>query len=73
VNFAGFARDAGYAKIYEIAELADFEARIAGILRENGPVFVALKLVAGEPPPQDYTFIHGPAARAAFRAALTRR
>jgi sulfopyruvate decarboxylase subunit beta len=72
VDFAGIARAAGYAKTYEIAELGDFEARIAGLLRETGPVFVDLKLVAGDPPPQDYTFIHGPDARTAFRAALRR-
>jgi len=72
VSFAGLARAAGYAKTYEISDLDDFAARIAGILREDGPVFVDLKLVAGEPPPQDYTFIHGPEARATFRAALKR-
>ena len=58
------------AKTFEIAELGDFEMRIAGILREAGPVLIDLKLEPGEPPPQDYTFIHGPGAREAFRAAL---
>jgi len=72
VDFAGLARAAGYVKTYEIAELGDFETRIAGILREDGPIFVDLKLVAGDPPPQDYTFIHGPEARATFRQALRR-
>jgi hypothetical protein len=40
------------------------------LLGEDGPVFADLKLVPGEPPPQDYTFIHGPEARETFRAAL---
>jgi len=72
VSFAGLARAAGYAKTYEVDELGDFEARIADILGEAGPLFVVLKLVPGEPPPQDYVFIHGAPARAIFRAALRR-
>ncbi|HZT50618.1 MAG TPA: thiamine pyrophosphate-dependent enzyme [Stellaceae bacterium] len=72
VSFAGFARAAGYPKALEISALADFEAKIAGLLKEDGPVFVTLKLVAGDPPPQDYAYIHGAAAREAFRAALKR-
>jgi sulfopyruvate decarboxylase subunit beta len=72
VSFAAFARAAGYPKTYEISEMEAFEAAIAGLLREDGPVFVTLKLVPGEPPPQDYAFIHGAPARDAFRAALRR-
>jgi sulfopyruvate decarboxylase subunit beta len=70
ISFAGMARAAGYPKTYEFAELGAFEAKIADILREEGPVFANLKLVPGEPPPQDYDFIHGKAAREVFRAAL---
>ncbi len=70
VDFVALARAAGYRKTDEIATLDAFEARIGGLLREVGPVFVDLKLVAGEPPPQDYAFIHGAATRAAFKAAL---
>jgi phosphonopyruvate decarboxylase len=72
VSFAGFARAAGYPKTLEISELGDFEAKIAGLLREDGPIFVTLKLEPGDPPPQDYAYIHGAAAREAFRAALRR-
>jgi len=73
VSFAGFARAAGYPRAYEIADIGEFEARIGGLLREEGPVLVDLKLEAGEPPPQDYAFIHGAAARDTFRAAFKRR
>ncbi len=72
VSFSGLARAAGYPRTYEIAELDAFEAQIAELLREEGPTFVDLKLVAGDPPPQDYAFIHGPGARDTFRAALKR-
>jgi sulfopyruvate decarboxylase subunit beta len=70
LSFAGLARAAGYAKTFEFAELAAFEAGIAQVLAAEGPVFATLKLVPGEPPPQDYAFIHGPDARQRFRAAL---
>ena len=40
------------------------------ILAAEGPVFATLKVVAGEPPPQDYEFIHGPETRRAFREAV---
>lgn len=70
VDFAALARAAGYRRTDTIATLDDFEAKIGGILAEQGPVFVALKLVAGPPPSQDYAFIHGAPTRAAFKAAL---
>jgi sulfopyruvate decarboxylase subunit beta len=70
VSFVGFARAAGYTRCHEFAEFADFEARIAGVLREEGPVFVDLKVEPGKPSPQDYGYIHSAAARNAFKAAL---
>jgi sulfopyruvate decarboxylase subunit beta len=70
LSFAGFARAAGYNKVHEFTDLADFEARIASVLAEEGPVFSDLKIVAGKPPPQDYGFIHGPGVREKFKAAL---
>jgi len=72
VDFAAMARAAGYARADTIATLDDFEAKIARLLAEPGPVFVALKLVAGPPPSQDYGFIHGAPTRAAFKAALNK-
>jgi len=70
VSFAQLALAAGYRKAFEFTDLTDFEARIGQVLQEEGPVFVTLKIVAGDPPPQDMQFIHGEAARATFRAAL---
>jgi len=73
VDFAAMARAAGYRRTDTIATLEDFEAKIPHLLTEEGPIFIALKLVPGPPPAQDYAFIHGAATRAAFKAALTRR
>jgi phosphonopyruvate decarboxylase len=70
VDFPALARAAGYVRADRIETLDDFEAKIAGLLKEPGPVFVDLKLVAGAPPPQDYLFIHGAASRASFKSAL---
>jgi phosphonopyruvate decarboxylase len=70
VSFVGFARAAGFTRCHEFSDLAEFEARIAGVLREDGPVFVDLKLEPGKPSPQDYGYIHSAAARNAFKAAL---
>jgi sulfopyruvate decarboxylase subunit beta len=72
VDFAAMARAAGYRRTDTIDTLEDFEAKIAGLLTEPGPVFVALKLTAGPPPSQDYAFIHGAPTRAAFKAALNK-
>ncbi|MGQ0664389.1 MAG: thiamine pyrophosphate-dependent enzyme [Pseudomonadota bacterium] len=73
VSFTGFAKAAGYPKVYEFGELSDFEARIPAILEEDGPVFVDLKVEPGALSPQDYEYIHSPAPRQAFRAALRRQ
>ncbi len=70
VSFVGFARAAGYARCHEFTDLAEFETRIAAVLREEGPVFVDLKVEPGKPSPQDYGYIHSAAARNAFKTAL---
>lgn len=70
VSFVGFARAAGYTRCHEFSDLTEFEARIAAVLREEGPVFVDLKVEPGKPSPQDYGYIHSAAARSAFKAAL---
>jgi sulfopyruvate decarboxylase subunit beta len=70
ISFTGFARAAGIRSCHEFSLLAEFAAGIAAVLREDGPVFVDLKLEPGKPSPQDYAYIHGAPARAAFKAAL---
>jgi phosphonopyruvate decarboxylase len=72
ISFTGFARAAGIAHCYEFSDLTGFAAGIDGVLRQEGPVFVDLKIVPGAPSPQNYPFIHGAATRAAFKDALRR-
>jgi phosphonopyruvate decarboxylase len=70
VDFPGLARAAGYAHVAAFDDLATFEAALPGLLALEGPVFAALRIVPGEPSPQDYAFIHSPAARQIFKDAL---
>jgi phosphonopyruvate decarboxylase len=70
VDFAGLARAAGYAHAFEFDGMNRFAAEIGNVLALPGPVFVALKVVAGDPPPQDYDLIHSDKVRREFRAAI---
>jgi len=70
IEFAGFARAAGYCSVHEFSDLNIFEQRIDAVLAEEGPVFADLKIVAGGPQERDYTRLHGPHVRQAFRDAL---
>ncbi len=45
INYAGMAREAGYAAAYEFDNIEDFTTNIANIMNETGPVFVAMKIV----------------------------
>lgn len=72
VSFAGFARAAGIEKVFEFDDLADFDRRIGAVLKEQGPVFVVLKVVAGEPYPQDWSVIHSGVLRQQFFEALAK-
>jgi sulfopyruvate decarboxylase subunit beta len=70
VDFAGFARSAGWRAVHEFADLNIFEQRIGALLAEPGPLFVDLKVVPSGPQERDYTRLHGPHVRKAFRDAL---
>ena len=45
INYAGMAREAGYASTYEFDNLEDFTTNVGKILEETGPVFIAMKMV----------------------------
>lgn len=45
INYAGMAKEAGYAAAYSFDDLETFGAKVGDILSEKGPVFVAIKVV----------------------------
>ena len=70
VSFAGLARSAGYKNVYEFSDLKIFEQQVGAILNETGPVFVCLKIVSSGEQERDYSRLHGPQVRKAFKDAL---
>jgi phosphonopyruvate decarboxylase len=70
VDFAGLARASGYRVVYDFSDLGVFEQQIGAVLSETGPVFADLKISAGGPQERDYSRLHGPHVRKAFRDAL---
>lgn len=45
IDYAGLAKDAGYSAAYSFDDLEDFASSLQEILDQQGPVFVALKIV----------------------------
>ena len=73
ISFAGFARAAGYRSVHEFDDLALFGASIGALLKEDGPVFVTLKLVPSETVyAQDWSAIHSAELRQQFAQALAK-
>jgi sulfopyruvate decarboxylase subunit beta len=71
VDFNGLARAAHYRALHEFSALADFEAGIPEILKQEGPVFATLHLEKGALSPEfNYRRLDDPARREAFHAAL---
>ena len=46
INYAGMAREAGYASTHHFDDLEDFATNVESILKETGPVFVSVKVNA---------------------------
>ena len=70
ISFGGMARDAGYPKIYEFDNLADWEQNVGRVIKGEGPVLVDLKIRAGEEYPEDFRRLKSIPHREAFRRAL---
>jgi sulfopyruvate decarboxylase subunit beta len=45
INYAGMAKEAGYAAAYRFDDLETFGAKVGDILNEQGPVFIAIKVI----------------------------
>jgi sulfopyruvate decarboxylase subunit beta len=45
INYAGMAKEAGYAAAYRFEDLEDLERNMGKILNEKGPVFIAIKVI----------------------------
>ena len=70
-DFAGMAKAAGYASVFEFEGLNRLTAEIEQVLAAPGPVFVTLKVEPGDTPVEyDYPFIHSAEARDTFRAGI---
>jgi phosphonopyruvate decarboxylase len=70
VDFPAMARAAGIDHSFGFDDLDVFTSALPGLLALRGPVFAALRVVPGDPSPQDYGYIHSAAARSTFKAAL---
>ncbi len=68
VDFAGMARAAGYAAVYDFADLGAFTQQVAHVLEQNGPVFATLHIEPTKPLIYDYPSLYDPTKRAAFKA-----
>lgn len=45
INYAGMAREAGYSATFEFDNLEEFTNNIEKIMQQDGPVFVAMKMI----------------------------
>ena len=70
VDFVGLACAAGISHVASFDQVDTLAAELPMLLALEGPVFVALKVVPGDPSPQDYAFLHGEETRRRFKAAL---
>lgn len=70
IRFAELAKAAGYRKTYEISDLVDWENKLPDILKEEGPLFVNLKVEPGEAYPEDFRRLYSIEHREKFRRTL---
>ncbi|MFQ5850378.1 MAG: thiamine pyrophosphate-dependent enzyme [Candidatus Binatia bacterium] len=70
ISFTGMARAAGYPRTYEFGDLHEWDREVGRILKEEGPIFVALKVEPGEDYPEDFRRLYNVQFRDAFRRAL---
>jgi len=72
IRFSELARTAGYRKAYEISDLAEWERLLPEILKEEGPLFVDLKVEPGEAYPESFPRLYSIEHREKFRQTLAK-
>jgi phosphonopyruvate decarboxylase len=70
VRFADMAKAAGYPKTYEFSSLDEWDRNLPTVLKEDGPIFVDLKVQPGEQYPEDFRRLYSIEYRDKFRRAL---
>jgi sulfopyruvate decarboxylase subunit beta len=70
IRFVDMAKAAGYPKTYEFSNLWDWDYELDNILKEDGPIFVDLKVEPGEAYPEDFRRLYSIEHRDKFREAL---
>jgi thiamine pyrophosphate-dependent acetolactate synthase large subunit-like protein len=69
-DFAGMARGAGYAQVFDFSDLKNFEQQAGHVLKQEGPVFASLEVEPSGPLEYDYPKLYDPARRAALKSLL---
>jgi sulfopyruvate decarboxylase subunit beta len=69
-DFATMARAAGYAHVYDFADLANFEQQAAHVVHQEGPVFATLHVERAAPLTYDYPKLYDASRRKALKAEL---
>ncbi len=70
ISFTGFAKTAGYPKTYEFSDLKEWDRQLDDLLKEDGPIFVDLKVEPGELYPEDFRRLYSVESKDTFRNAL---
>ena len=70
IRFADMAKAAGYRATYEISSLNEWDRQLPKLLREDGPIFVDLKVQPGEQYPENFPRLYSTEYRDKFRRAL---
>ena len=70
IRFAELARTAGYRSTYELSDVAEWERELPRILKEDGPIFVDLKVEPGEAYPENFPRLYSIDHRERFRRTL---
>ena len=72
IRFAELAKTAGYKRTYELSDLAEWEQKLPEILKEDGPIFVTLKVEPGEDYPENFQRLYSIEHREKFRQTLAK-